>query len=198
MGSRNSRRFNPFSTLSSNCDNSLSTIITTAQTSKSSLSRDEKKRVYDETVSESTTNTNTTTTRPNLSSNHHKRLKKSKPPPFNHGENGPQSDGNNDSIPALDRSSPSSSASEPEDRSPPGPDNDVLLVDHDNTYQYITIDHTYWSPLVEAVYRPHATKHRFVSQQQADLVVDGFRGRQIWWLEGKKGRVETFFTATLL
>lgn len=132
-------------------------------------------------------NNNTTT-----SSNPHKRFKKSKTTTLsiydddknktNDEYDATTCNNNNDdqesnSMPPLEASPSSpSSASEPEDQDHSEEqslmDPDDVLLDHYHTYQYIAIDHAYWSPPVEVVYRPHATKHMFPTQQQLDQQIE--------------------------
>lgn len=124
-------------------------------------------------------------------SNPHKRFKKSKTTTLSIYDNDKtktndeydattcnnNDDQESNSMPPLEASPSSpSSASEPEDQDHSEEqslmDPDDVLLDHYHTYQYIAIDHAYWSPPVEVVYRPHATKHMFPTQQQLDQQIE--------------------------
>lgn len=141
------------------------------------------------------TESKSTTTTPlmNVSRNPHKRLKTSETPlsiydqdtkKYNYDDYDMKNidtindqEGNSNLIPPLETSPSSpSSGSEPEDHDQSEEqsliDPDDVLLDHYHTYQYIAIDHAYWSPPVEVVYCPHATKHMFPTQQQLDQQIE--------------------------
>lgn len=189
---------------------SLGSSNTTSNSNKRSYEPDVPESNNTSTIA-SAASTTSTSTASAASSNPHKRFKTSKTSLSIHDETEPQSDdgeedgGGEDAnthsntnkcapssscpgLPALEESPSSpSSASEPEDQSEDQSllDPDDVLLDHYNTYQYIAIDHAYWSPPVEVVYRPHAAKHMFPTQQQMDQQVEA----QHQQLIGSKGGV---------
>lgn len=66
-------------------------------------------------------------------------------------------------------------------------DPDDVVLDEYQTYEYIAIDHNYWSPPVEVVYRPHAAKHMFPTQQQVEQQMEAQHRQLVGFKRGAGG-----------